>query len=57
MAIEVREVTIKATVQQETGGAGKPGGAGANNSVGSNEEVLQTAIEKVLDIIKDRNER
>lgn len=57
MGIEVREVTIKATVQQETGGSGKPGGAGVNNSVSSNEEVLQTAIEKVLDIIKDRNER
>ena len=57
MAIEIREVTIKATVQQETGGVGKPGGAGANNSVGPNEEILQTAIEKVLDILKDRNER
>jgi hypothetical protein len=57
MAIEIREVTIKATVQQETGGAGKPGGAGVNNSVGPNEEMLQTAIEKVLDILKDRNER
>lgn len=57
MAIEVREVTIKATVQQETGGAGKPGGTGANNSVGQNEEMLQTAIDKLLDILKDRNER
>jgi hypothetical protein len=57
MSIEIREVTIKATVQQETGGASKPGGAGANNSVGPNEELLQTAIEKVLDIIKDHRER
>lgn len=57
MPIEIREVIIKATVQQETGGASKPGGAGANNSVSPNEEVLSTAIEKVLGIIKDQNER
>jgi hypothetical protein len=57
MPIEIREVIIKATVQQETGGASKPGGSGANNSVGPNEEVLQSAIEKFLDILKDKYER
>ncbi len=57
MPIEIREVIIKATVQQETGGASKPGGAGSNNSVGPNEEVLQSAIEKFLDILKDKYER
>ena len=57
MSIEVREVIIKATVQQQTGGNTKPGGAGANNSVGPNEELLQTAIDKMLEILKDRYER
>jgi hypothetical protein len=57
MSIEVREVIIKATVQQQTGGTAKPGGAGANNSVSPNEELLQTAIEKLLDILKDKHER
>jgi hypothetical protein len=57
MAIEVRELIIKATVQQETGGTGKPGGTGANNSVGPNEELLQSCIEKLLEIIKNRHER
>jgi hypothetical protein len=57
MPIEVRELIIKATVQQETGGTSKPGGAGANNSVGPNEELLQTCIEKLVEIIKDRHER
>jgi hypothetical protein len=57
MPIEVREVTIKATIQQETGGTSKPGGAGVNNSVGPNEELLHTAIEKFLEILKARYER
>jgi hypothetical protein len=57
MSIEVRELIIKATVQQETGGTSKPGGAGSNNSVGPNEELLTTAIEKLLDILKDKYER
>ena len=57
MPIEVREVTIKATVQQDTGGTTKPGGAGVNNSVGPNEELLSTAIEKFLEILKSRYER
>jgi hypothetical protein len=57
MPIEVRELVIKATVQQETGGTSKPGGAGANNSVGPNEELLQTCIGKLVEIIKDQHER
>lgn len=57
MSIEIRELIIKATVQQETGGQTKPGGAGANNSVGPNEEVLHTALEKMIELLKDRYER
>jgi len=57
MSIEVRELIIKATVQQETGGKSKPGGAGENNGVGPNEELLQTAVDKLTEIIKNKNER
>jgi len=57
MAIEIRELVIKATVQQETGGPSKPGGAGENNGVGPNEELLQSCIEKLTEIIKNKNER
>jgi hypothetical protein len=57
MAIEIRELVIKATVQQETGGPAKPGGAGENNGVGPNEELLQSCIEKLTEIIKNKNER
>jgi Family of unknown function (DUF5908) len=57
MPIEVRELIIKATVQQETGGPGKIGGAGTNNTVSPNEELLQSCIEKMMEIIKDKYER
>jgi hypothetical protein len=57
MSIEVRELIIKATVQQETGGAGKPGGSGPNNGVSANEEMIQSCLDKVADILKSRNER
>jgi len=57
MSLEVRELIIKATVQQETGGTAKPGGAGENNSVNPNEELLQTCVEKLLEILKNRHER
>jgi hypothetical protein len=57
MPIEVRELIIKATVQQETGGASKPGGSGPNNGVGPNEELIQTCLDKLSDILNGRNER
>jgi hypothetical protein len=57
MSIEVRELIIKATVQQQTGGTSKPGGTGENNSVGPNEELLHTAIDKLMEILKDKHER
>jgi hypothetical protein len=57
MAIEVRELIIKATVQQETGGATKPGGSGPNNGVGPNEELIQTVLDKLTDILNGRHER
>ena len=57
MPIEVRELIIKATVQQQTGGQTKPGGSGTNNSVSSNEELVQTCIERISEILKNSHER
>jgi hypothetical protein len=57
MSIEIRELIIKAAVQQETGGAAKPGGSGPNNGVGPNEEMIQSCIDKVADMLKNRHER
>ena len=58
MPIEIRELVIKATVQQDTGGPGKPPPAPKqNNSVGTNEIMIQTCIDKVTEILKSRYER
>jgi hypothetical protein len=60
MALEVRELVIKAVVVPEgaTGGAPAGGGGGAgNNDVSPNEELIKTCVEKILDILKEKNGR
>ncbi|HET9429749.1 MAG TPA: DUF5908 family protein [Chitinophagaceae bacterium] len=57
MPIEVRELVIKATVLQD-GTAGAPASTtGGNNSVSPNEEMIKTAIEKMMEILKEKKER
>jgi len=55
--IEIRELVIKAIVQQ--GGASKPAAASpkSNNDVGGNEEIIKTCVEKIIQILRDKNER
>ncbi len=59
MPIEVRELVIKATVEQEGGGANAGAGTASsgNNSVSPNEEMIKMCVEKVLEIIKERDGR
>jgi len=58
MCIEVRQLVIKATVVQEgAGGQGAPATPATNNGVSMKEEIINLCIEKVLEILKDRNER
>lgn len=58
MPIEIRELIIKATVQQDTGSPGKPPpGPEQNNNVGNNEMLIQVCINKVTEILKNRYER
>lgn len=58
MPIEVRELIIKATVVRESGGgsSGATSGAGGNDS-SPTEELIKICVEKVLEIIKDKNGR
>ena len=58
MPIEVRELIIKATVVRESGGgsSGASSGAGGNDS-SPTEELIKICVEKVLEIIKDKNGR
>ncbi len=57
MPIEVRELIIKATISQD-GQQGNAQSAGNNNNaVTSQEEIINTCVEKVLAIVKDKMER
>jgi hypothetical protein len=57
MPIEVRELVIKATVSE--GGSG--GSTGSSDSQGGQtdpgEEMINMCVEKVLQILKEKNER
>ncbi len=59
MSIEIRELIIKATVVPEGSGSGAtaPGVGSGNNDVSPGEELIKTCVEKVLEIIKDKNGR
>lgn len=58
MPIEIRELVIKATVQQDTGSPGKPPpGPDKSNDVGANEILVQVCVDKITEILKNRYER
>jgi|KBSMisStaDraftv2_1062788.scaffolds.fasta_scaffold26013_3 hypothetical protein len=57
--LEVRELVIKAVVVPE-GAAGAGSGAGsasATNDVSPNEELIKACVEKIMDILKEKNGR
>ena len=54
MPIEIRELVIKASVGQEGQGSGNAPSA-ANS--GSSDEVIKACVEKVMEILKEKNER
>lgn len=55
MPIEVRELVIKATVLQDDQ-VGR-GSASSGNNVSSNEQIINACVEKILEILRDRDER
>jgi Family of unknown function (DUF5908) len=57
MPIEVRELVIKATVTQEGTAATGARSAASNNSVSAPEEIINTCVERVLEILRDKMER
>ena len=56
MPIEVRELVIKATVNQD-GSGGSTGAASQGDQTDPNEEMINICVEKVLQILKEKNER
>ena len=58
MPIEVRELVIKATVEQENGSPAKPlPTPEENNGLGPNEGLIQACIDKISESLKSRYER
>lgn len=55
--IEVRELIIKAIIMQSGSGKGQSGTPASNNSVSGNEDIIKACIEKVVEILKEKNER
>lgn len=59
MPIEIRELIIKATIVQDgnkSGAAETAAGSGSNDT-SPNEELIKNCVEKVLEIIKDKDGR
>ncbi|WP_214227662.1 DUF5908 family protein [Pedobacter sp. B4-66] len=57
MPIEIRELIIKATIVQDGNPASRNSNSVQNNGVSPSEEVIKVCIEKVLEILKERDER
>ncbi len=58
MPIEIRELIIKATVVQEgSAGATSVPSSNANNNVSANEEIITACVEKVMEILKEKDAR
>lgn len=58
MPVEVRELIIKATIAQEdASGNGAPAASSANNGESPNEAIIKLCVEKVLEILKEKDER
>lgn len=59
MPIEIRELVIKATVAEgnTNSGTGTSAAGSSNNNVSATEEIVNTCVEKILEILKEKNER
>lgn len=56
MTIQIDELVIRTTVV-ESGQAPAGGAAGGDNGAGQREQMLQECVERVLDILRQREER
>ncbi|MFT3910803.1 MAG: DUF5908 family protein [Ferruginibacter sp.] len=57
MPIEIRELVIKATVNQDGATGSQAGSASPASGETPNETLINTCVEKVLQILKEKNER
>lgn len=58
MPVEVRELVIQATIAQEDASGGmSSAGASANGSESATEAIVKLCVEKVMEILREKNER
>ena len=58
MPIEVRELIIKANIVDDGKDAATSSGqTGTNTNVSANEELINNCVEKILEILKMKNDR
>lgn len=57
MPIEVRELVIRATVDEAAQEGRSAHTASNNNVVTSKEEIIKTCVDRVLEILRERRER
>ena len=55
MPIEIKELVIKATVQHESNTS--PSASARDNVMSLKEQIVQDCMEKVAEMIKEKNER
>jgi hypothetical protein len=58
MPLEIRELVIKATINQVNAGGPKPSSTTTSgNASNTNEQIINICVEKVLEILKTKNQR
>lgn len=57
MPIEIRELHIKATVENSQDGGASGSSSNAGNEEEPAEELIKKCVEKVLEILKDKSDR
>jgi len=57
MPLEIRELVIKATLGADQGTGSNNGAGSEDNEQGGGQAMIQNCVEKVLAILKERNER
>lgn len=55
MPIEIFELVIKATIQQEKEGSNAPSSGGGNSN--NKEQIIKECVEQVLQLLKEKEER
>lgn len=55
MPLEIKEITITASVTENTGESGSAGQGGS--AMGNQDDVIAACVEQVMEILKEKSER